>query len=168
MKTKRIRRKKRIIAIVILTMLLNLLCFAVVFAYSMHRDRIVNTFTVGNNIIEVDEKFDPPKVLTPGSVIRKEVCVRNTGKNSCFVRVYAAFADERVNDFVRVDYNLEDWERRADGYFYYRYSLPAGEKTTLLFSNITVDSDAPEHSLTGFEMIVYAESRNEESGGFER
>lgn len=39
-----------------------------------------------------------------------------------------------------IDFNLEDWELRSDGYYYYKKPLAPGETTTPLFTHVAFSS----------------------------
>lgn len=72
-------------------------------AYLTTARGLVNKFTVGNNTIDIVEKYEPPKELTQGiNTYSKKVQVENTGKTDAFVRVYAEFSDSDIanNSYV--------------------------------------------------------------------
>lgn len=54
-------------------------------AYLTDRDSEVNTFTVGNVEIDLNEKFEQDSELLPGVNITKEATITNTGKNDAWV-----------------------------------------------------------------------------------
>lgn len=160
-------QEKTQVALIIL--LLNLICFLGVMiaeAYLVSQDEAKNVFTVGNNKSVIVEDYEEVGELNPGDDIRKAVTVANTGKNSCYVRVLSLFSDKDAEKYAQVDYNLEDWELKDDGYYYYRYPVPAGGSTEELFSRVEISSEFRKEELRGFEILIYAESVNVESGGF--
>lgn len=108
-------------------------------AYFTDKDEEINTFTVGNVDIDLDEpnwdedgSGDAPDVY-PGEPLAKDPTVTNVGKNPCFVRVKVEGLDQFVEEFGEkamitlrykyVDgYNTADWTY-YDGYYYYNKVL---------------------------------------------
>ena len=108
-------------------------------AYFTDEDEEINTFTVGNVDIDLDEpnwdedgSVDAPDVY-PGEPLAKDPTVTNVGKNPCFVRVKVEGLDQFVEEFGEkamitlrykyVDgYNTADWTY-YDGYYYYNKVL---------------------------------------------
>ena len=69
------------------------------FAYFTHTRRLINTFTVGENVVSITEDFEPPKEMAKGlNTYTKKVTITNTGNTDAFVRVYAAFSDSDIAD----------------------------------------------------------------------
>lgn len=135
-------------------------------AYEFGSKGRINAFRVGGNQVSVIEDFLPPEKLKPGAQFRKKVTVKNTGLNPCKVRIMANFSDSSIADLAEVDFNTKDWEYKGDGYYYYRHELNHGDETECLFSSVKIKDDAPVEMLKDFEIIIYVESINEESGGF--
>lgn len=160
-------RKKLMTALI--AVLLNLTCFTsvlLVSAYLVSNDEIVNSVSVGNSKLEIEEDFERPDTLRPGQVIRKTVRIGNTGRNPCNVRVMTAFSDSEAQKNVRIDYDTEHWELGDDGYWYYENVLKPGEETADLFEEVSALQSADVEKLKNFELIVYGEAINVESGGF--
>ena len=157
------------ILIALIALLLNLVCFSgviLVNSYLISNDKIVNSFHVGNSELEIVEDFESPQQLTPGQVITKKVRIKNTGLCPCQTRVLVAFSDSKAQKNARIDYNLNDWELRDDGYWYSKTSLQPGEMSPCLFESVTIPGGAAPEDLKSFEIIVYSECVNVESGGF--
>ncbi|MCQ2546502.1 MAG: hypothetical protein MJ161_03010 [Clostridia bacterium] len=160
---------RRKIQIVLIAMLLNLTSFfgaVIVSAYLVSEDEAMNEFTPGNNKTEIIENYEEVQNLRPGMTVDKAVSVKNTGLNDCYVRVLALFSDSRAEEYASININETDWEKRADGYYYYGGTLSSGESTENLFTEVNISQDAETENLKGFEIIIYAESINAEMGGF--
>ena len=135
-------------------------------AYLTGKDEALNTFSVGNNENAIVEEYEQVFSLSPGMSIDKLVKVKNTGKNDCYVRVLAVYSDDAAREYTDIDFNTKDWELKSDGYYYYMNVLPAGRSTTELFSHVNVSENAVIQDLKGFEIYIYAETINSETGGF--
>lgn len=158
------------IQLVLMAILLNLVCFIGVFtvnAYLEGQDEAVNSFSVGNNETAIIEDYEEVQHLRPGMNIDKAVSVKNTGRNACFVRVMALFSDSRAEEYAETDINSSCWSLGDDGYYYYRNVLQAGGTTENLFSHVRIADNVEQEKLKGFEIIIYAESINAETGGFQ-
>ena len=82
-------------------------------AYLTDTDTKVNTFTMGNVKIEVEENF-PNKELRPGMEVTKEAKITNKGTNPAYVWMTVAIPDE-VKDFVLPLWATGVVEYTADG-----------------------------------------------------
>ena len=82
-------------------------------AYLTDTDTKVNTFTMGNVKIEVEENF-PNKELRPGMEVTKEAKITNRGTNPAYVWMTVAIPDE-VKDFVLPLWAAGVVEYTADG-----------------------------------------------------
>lgn len=108
-------------------------------AYFNDEEEVVNTFTVGNVDIELDEpKWDEDgsgdaEDVYPGEPLAKDPTVTNAGNNPCFVRVQVEGLDQFVTEFgedamitlrykFADGYNTTDWTY-YDGYYYYNKVL---------------------------------------------
>lgn len=140
-----------------------------VIAYLSDHDEASNPVTVGSNTIEIDEEFEPPAELEPGTVYAKSPKVVNTGDMDCYVRMSVHYSNEEASQFTSIDFNTTDWQFNPDdAYYYYLYVLAPGETTIPLFTTVTtltqIDNGdgtftpvTPE-DLIDYEIIVYAES----------
>lgn len=137
--------------------------FSGILAYLTDADSAVNKATIGGNRIEIIEDFDPPSEITPGVSFTKNVKVSNIGPSSCFVRIKAVFADEKMSEYCEIDWNTTDWVKSgSDGYYYYPVAIAEGESTPSLFTMVKIKDDAPSSALEGFDIIIYAESYQSE------
>ena len=126
-------------------------------AYLMDKEAVVNKTVVGGNNIEIVEEFIQPDEVKPGTVIHKDVSVKNTGPGACYVRIRAEITNSRMEQYCSVDWNMDDF-LYEDGYFYYEFALDEGEQTPSLMTTITISSDISAAEIEEFGMLIYAES----------
>lgn len=169
--------KKRRVLVLTACLALMGVSFGITYAYLTANRTLVNDFTVGENTVEIVEKFEPPSELKPGVDFDKVVQVKNTGTIPCFVRVKVEFSDDRALQFCKLDYQLSSktWEKGNDGYYYYTQPLPpyqpkaeGGQEeigiTKPLFTMVDMlDEDSghnkiKEEDLIPFDIFVYTES----------
>jgi surface protein len=147
---------------VLLALVVAMLCVGVyntITAYMSDGGRLVNTFVIGGNQVEILEDFIPPEKLTPGTSFKKEVKVSNVGVNECFIRVMVQFTNSDMGQYCTVDWNTDDWVfNEEDSYWYYKHPVANGNETTSLFTRITLSNDIPEAIIKDFDVIVYTES----------
>lgn len=123
-------------------------------AYLVHHDIALNSFTVGSQVSEIAEVWEPPNEMQKDTDYVKNVTVKNTGTTDCYVRIFAEIMDDKMADAVTADWNDSDWtEKQPDGYYYYKSKLEPGKSTEPLFTTLTASADLAE-----FNMIVYEES----------
>lgn len=123
-------------------------------AYLISTANQANLFTVGENVTQIEEVFEPPETIEAGQSYEKKVMVRNVRNVPCYVRVFAEFSDPEQADAMRLDFNTTDWTvKQTDGYYYYKKILPVGEATAPLFEEIYAEKDSAK-----LELIVYSES----------
>lgn len=151
-------KKKKIIIGLIIAIVIALATSAVVYAYLISKDTKTNNIKLGYNKISIEENYDPPLVMAKGISYTKEPSVRNTGNVDCYVRVKAEVSDSRVAEYLTIDYNTEDWEKKSDGYWYYKEAIGPTMSTTPLFTTVTIADEAPDLVLDGYDIFVYAES----------
>lgn len=76
---------KKIIAIVLLVALVAAISIGATVAYLTDRDSEVNTFTIGDVEIDLNEEFEQGSTLIPGVDIEKKPTITNTGDNDAWV-----------------------------------------------------------------------------------
>lgn len=157
--------KKKIFLLVIACLLIVSASFGATYAFLIANDSVSNEFTIGENKIDVEEDYDPPEKLLPGTVITKKPSVKNTGNLSCFVRMRADFSDSRAREICEeLDIDTENWEYdTSDGYYYYKKLLDPGQSTEYLFTKIVIRTEKDGSELTAadmidFDVLVFAES----------
>ena len=147
-------------------------------AYLTSYDQVVNVVGVGKNTTNIVEEFPTPSPL-PGdedSELPKTVWVANgnvQGEEAsvdCYVRVSLGYSNSDIGRAVTLkQIDRTNWVEADDGFYYYKKVLREGEKTTPLFSGISVDSSKLEKTyldqIDAFEVQVYEESV--QAGGFE-
>ena len=149
-----LEKKKRISAATAVCILCILLAATGVRAFYTETAARNNTVTVGENVTQIQEVFQPPELMEKGKEYTKKVTVRNQGSVPCYVRVLAEAVDPVMSDALKIDWNQTEWtSRQEDGYYYYRDPLPAGSVTVPLFTTLR-----PAAELEDFRMIIYSES----------
>lgn len=151
---KRILKSKR--AIVTLLSLVAVIIGSNVLAtmalLSKETGTLENTFELGNVTTKVEETFEPTDVAT---VFRKEPVVVNTGANDCYVRMRVNASPEEQLEITGWDSN---WTYNTnDGFYYYIPVLKVGERTTPLFTTVSVKEEYIS-TIEGFEVTVYQEA----------
>ena len=155
--SKGIQNKK--FAVILSCVLILAVCVTSVVAYLADADRAKNRLVIGGNRITVEEGFIPPPELKPGVTFTKNVRVKNTGLSDCFIRIKAVFTTSDMEKYCEVDWNTTSWVYNTqDGYYYFTEILSIGEESPSLMTTVKIKDDAPDEALTGFSIIIYAES----------
>ena len=156
------KKRAKQILFVLLAIGVNVAGFTGISAYLTSMDSALNTMTVGHNTIGILEEFIPPDRLEPGAVIAKKVNIENTGGTPCAVRVSAEFSKSDMEALASLDVDTDHWEKKSDGYYYYKDILDTGDITYTLFNAVTIAGEAEESQMKDFEIMIYAESVNAE------
>ena len=90
--------KKKTLSTLLVVVLLAVVAIGGMLAYLTDRDSEANVFTVGDVKIDLTEDFQQGATLTPGVDVKKEVVVKNTGKNNAWVWVEIAVPAALDND----------------------------------------------------------------------
>jgi len=146
------RKKKHAFGLVLIIILISM-STSFISAYYVSSDIAVNRFKVGREDTSIREEYYPPDAIDENTTIDKKVVVKNNGTIDVFVRIFAEMADSKMANVLTVDWNVRDWTRASDGYWYYKYPVSPGEETSALFTEITASAE-----LDSFEMIIYEES----------
>ena len=161
---------KKIITGVFFCITLAAIAFGCTYAYLTATDAAANKFTVGETVIEIKEEFTPPDILEPGISFTKKPWVVNTGNLPCYIRMRADFSNNKAEEFCNPLNISPDWERNtSDGYYYYKKIIQPGEKTTPLFSTVSIRQKKNDGSaytntdMADFEILIYAEATQHES-----
>lgn len=123
------------------------LCIYSTEAFLTDRDMLENEITVGMNYTEIQEEFPDPGPFEPeeNPQYRKTVWVANTSVNGtsvdCYVRMSLSFSSEDIAKAATLTgLDTDNWiYDEGDGYYYYRHVLREGEKTTPLFTGVSID-----------------------------
>ena len=166
-------KKKKLILAVTGCLLISILTIGGTLAWLTDQEQVKNVATIGNVNIEINEEWEPEDGLNivPDVDITKKPSVKNIGANPAYIRAKVVFSDSYYNDYVELDYNLNDtngqWFRNGDYYYYNQIVIP-GESTTPLFTQFKLSSNYIEPPIgvnPGFDIDVYAEAI--QSQGFE-
>ncbi|MCD8154024.1 MAG: SipW-dependent-type signal peptide-containing protein [Clostridiales bacterium] len=156
----------------VILLMAGVLCAGGTAAYFSDFAAARNTVAVGRNTTEIQEEFpDPtPTPIENNPQYDKTVWVGNvTGGESgfnvdCYIRVSLSYSNDDIGRGVTLQgLDTENWVYDPeDGYYYYRWIVEEGQRTTPLFTGIQIDSgkvDATyQEYLTGFSVNVYEES----------
>ena len=162
-------KKKRIVVIlsIALCMTFLVLSFGITLAYLNYKVNLTNTFTIGENAIQIIEEFEPPEKLGPDMSFKKSPTVKNTGNLPCFVRMRADFSDSKMKDLCEdLDIDTTCWiYNDTDGYYYYNQLILPDETTKPLFNKVVImknkksGEEITEADMRDFDVLIYAESK---------
>ena len=157
-KLKQLLRPQSLLYVLACALIMSL-SFSATYAWLIDRDEVMNEFVAAEDEIIIEEDFEPPEELLPGSVFVKAPRVINTGNVPTFVRVRVVFSNVAALDILEpLDFDRENWYEHEDGFFYFRRVLQPGESTTDLFTQVRVREDVTVSDMLDFEIIIYAES----------
>lgn len=151
--------KKRVAGISLICMMaiICVLVFAFVhntFALFTDTETAINTVTMGNNTITVEEE------IIDG--LKRNVGVTNNGTVPCYVRALVTIPELEGATYTTSPESPSDWTAGDDGYWYYNGILGAKE-IAALYDSIQVNK-TDDSKLTDAEfiacgnVIIYAES----------
>lgn len=145
------------------------------FAYQMHKLETENVLQSHrmeySGDLSVEENFPDTKV-EPGSTKTKEVVFKNTSSAPVFIRVSFSenweTTDLVITDDISVIKNwtaswLNDWEKKPDGWWYYKKVLPAGASTAAVLSSVTFPAEVPAGADYALTFNVEAVQASDES-----
>lgn len=116
-------------------------------------DNILTMARYQNRIVE---EYEIPEHVDPGTEIDKVVNVKNTGDVDTIIRlsVEKVFGTKKADgtfekdetldpEMIEISYNSTSWNKKDDGYFYYKDILKAGKTTKEpLFTSYTLSRKA--------------------------
>jgi predicted ribosomally synthesized peptide with SipW-like signal peptide len=175
--------KKRTTMIMISLILSTVLIAGVTFAYfTATSEEKVNTFTVGDNIsIALAEPlfdgldYDGEDVseedvalgedlalnILPGREIPKDPMVKNTSNDNVWVAIKLDYGKD-ISSFAELDAFASiifdsNWEEKdgSNTVFYFKTEVGAGDETSSLFDNVTIDNVSYE-DLKEFDIEIMA------------
>jgi predicted ribosomally synthesized peptide with SipW-like signal peptide len=147
-------------------------------SYMTDKDDATNITTIGENEIEIKERFIPPDELVPGeNAYEKDIQILNTGDIPCYVRVFVDFSDNDVRNASTLSsdgttyYSMSEfknhlpsgWTYIGDAgnalspYFYYTSAIEPGESTNSLVKMIKTTFKNKE-AIEDYDVLVSAES----------
>ncbi len=127
-------------------------------AYLTDHEQAVNELSVADNTIRIEEKYEPPEHVIPGTVITKAPRIVNDSEVSVYVRMSVRFSDSAAEAFCEPLAISKSWQYREDGYYYYTNALEPGQTSDALFEQVVIRKDVTEDELVPFDILVYAES----------
>ena len=159
------------------------------FAWFTSQDSVTNKFaTTGtdepNNPdagIKIEEEFEKPENVLPGTETNKDVRVKSTAKYDKFIRVKfekkfiktngdgtkTDVTDKLDTSLIELNFTnyLKDtkaegtWFEGEDGYYYYIGKVAGGSYTNMLLDSVTLSSNAGnEYKNLEFDVTVVADS----------
>lgn len=156
-------KKKSLITMLTALCLAGVVMVGATLAYlTASTDEKVNTFTVGNVKIDLEEPdWDPEngKDLEPGAEVSKNPMILNTGKNDGYVLMQVSGMDEMAAQGFSAVYDSANWtlvdengnaldvpegSALVDGYYAYNEVLPAGATTPALFESVAFNGGEQE------------------------
>lgn len=169
------KRKRTYLAVAAVTTLL--LVVSETMAFFSGEDFISNRFSAKQVPetyvrIAVDEIFDPPSQKT-NQPFQKDVKIRNTGTEDCYIRVRLAFSTSEYGNITDLSADGESYIPSksytedlpagwvySDGFYYYTSPVAPNAKTeTSLFSWVKVNfPNDPSVLSDEFHIFVYAEA----------
>ena len=159
------------------------------FAWFTSKDTVTNQFaTTGTNEpgnpdagIKIEEEFEKPENVLPGTETNKDVRVKSTAKYDQFIRVKfekkfiktngdgtkTDVTDKLDTSLIELNFTnyLKDtkaegtWFEGEDGYYYYIGKVAGGSYTNMLLDSVTLSSNAGnEYKNLEFDVTVVADS----------
>lgn len=159
------------------------------FAWFTSQDTVTNQFaTAGTDEpdnpdagIKIEEEFEKPENVIPGTETNKDVRVKSTAKYDQFIRVKFEKKFIKTNedgtktdvtdklDTSLIELNFTDylkdtkaegtWFEGEDGYYYYIGKVAGGSYTNMLLDSVTLSSKAGnEYKNLEFDVTVVADS----------
>ena len=179
--------KKKLTLIVTCVALVAAIAVGGTLAWFTDSKDVTNTVTFGNVKIDLTEpqfsQNNPNNTISnvaPGQTITKDPTIKNTGNNPCWIRVRIdatldgkpvdlAFkndvANDSNNDKVYTDMEKGNWEKRTDGYFYWKSRLDSNGELKV-FNEATIpgkwDNDTAKGEL---KITVKAEALQATNNG---
>lgn len=121
-------------------------------AYFSSTETKKSSITIGDSNVMIVESFTPPAKWQPNTSYDKDVKIKNKGSVDCYIRVFADVSDTDIPATMNID--TDSWIKK-DGYYYYKYIVPAETTTKALFTQVSIGDAQVD---IDFEIIIYAES----------
>ena len=159
------------------------------FAWFTSKDTVTNQFATGGTDepdnpdagIKIEEEFQKPENVLPGTETNKDVRVKSTAKYDQFIRVKfekkfiktngdgtkTDVTDKLDTSLIELNFTnyLKDtkaegtWFEGEDGYYYYIGKVAGGSYTNMLLDSVTLSSNAGnEYKNLEFDVTVVADS----------
>lgn len=151
------KNKNIMMAFVILGLILSS-SLSITLAYLVDdTEEITNKFTVKPVRSEINEDLGTVAGDPEGEVAKKAY-VENKGEVNCLVRVKVHISPSNMNDLISLDYNLEDWRKGSDDFYYYKNYVEPGLQTSPLFTHVTWKEQEDYSNFEEFDIILYQEA----------
>ena len=139
------------------------------YSFYLDGDDKNNELTIAHNTSTITENFPTGGDVQPNKSYTKEVYVQNQDSVGAWVRIHVGFSNSDMGDYVSLNMNTNDWEDGGDGYWYYKRWVKAGEKTSALFTTVSIGNvpQPLQYLCKDFEVITYEETvqnRNAHNG----
>lgn len=126
---------------VVLAILAFLALAGTALAYWEQKKETINLLTMGSYQTEIVEQYKIPSAVNPSQQVEKKVSVKNSGTVDVLVRMLVersfgtkengAYQKDKSLDgnMIQICFHSDYWKQGADGWFYYKEILKAGETT---------------------------------------
>ncbi len=160
--------KNKLLVLALVLSSLVLLISSVTLAYIFtDTDEVQNTFTPGEVACEVQETFNK------GDTVKTDVSVKNTGNVTAYIRAAVIITWVKTDEngtvtssktpILDTDYSITykantDWQRGADGLWYYKSAVQPQTDTDVLISECKPidENTAPEGYTLSVEIVTMA------------
>lgn len=160
-------KKKLIILIVSFVLIISVaagITYAFIISQVDNDDAAENDLKVAETrTLLIEEEIELPETITPGTTVKGEVSVQNTGNIDSFIRAKIVFSNNSAEEFCDISI-AEDWEyNSSDGYYYYK-KIVEPDTTIQLFESIKVKENKDDGTayttddMVNFDIIIYTES----------
>ena len=170
--------KKKIALTAVMILVLTLVGYGT-YAYMTATPKVArNIVTAGNVKIELNEPILPSGGLKimPATVAKREVTVKNIGKNDCYVRVkleaqISPSSLPSTEGKITLLFDTSDtskWVKDSDGYWRYKEKLAPNDTTTNLLLGIQFDkSMGNEYKNAAIDINVLAQAVQADNNAFD-
>lgn len=169
---KNLTRKIKLKAILLAAVFAAAAAIGTTFAWQTWELSVTNELRAHNTSVTIEENFPHDELGT------KEVCFRNTGNSSVFLRVsYTEYWEKEENGETYLLSNLTDgkeiaqikwsnvswngnnsqWYVGEDGWYYYTKILKAGDRTEDIVTQVTFDNIPDEYKEAEYCLYFKAE-----------
>lgn len=150
-------------ALLLCLLLLCLLPYGAAYSWDIHETEVINQLDSREVSVEVTEHF-PDHTLTAGGKRTKQVAFQNDGTAPVVLRVHYSETFESTTELLPGMSAVKNWtpewtsqwEKKPDGWYYYRKVLAPGETTARVLDSIRFPSELGEAN--HYALIFFVES----------